>query len=299
MNSDVTVVKHRRLPALRSPVAVMAFAGWGDAAEASSTALSSLVDELSARQFAIIDPDLFYDFTQVRPRVYLDESSVRQIEWPDASIAYRRRPKSPNDIVLFRAFEPHLRWNTYVHGILDFFERLQVTTMITLGSLLAEVPHTRSVQTSGFATTPALRDRLRLMEVPLSRYEGPTGIVGVLHDAAHKRDIPSASLWGAAPHYIASATNPKVALALLESLGSLMDWTLDLSVLRQEAREFEHEVNDIIGRNPQALAYVQQLEQKVDRNATDEIPPMQSNEMLMHDLEEFLRRGRGKPRGDA
>jgi len=293
------VVRSRRLPSLRAPVAIMAFGGWGDAAEASSTALTALVEELSAQPFATIDPDDYYDFTQVRPRVYLDHSSVRQVEWPEASIAYRRRPKAANDVILFRAFEPHLRWVTYTRGILDFFERMRVSTVFTLGSLLADVPHTRSIQLSGFATTQPLCDRLRLLGVPPSQYEGPTGIVGVIHDAALSRGIPSGSIWAAAPHYISSATNPKVALALLEALGSLMEWPLDLSPLRQEARDFENEVNEIIGRNPQASAYVKQLEDRVDQNVTGDIPPMQSNDMLLQDLEEFLRRGREKPRGDA
>lgn len=295
----MTVVRCRRLPALRAPVAIMSFGGWGDAAEASSTALSTLVHEWSAQEFATIDPEEFYDFTQARPRVYLDQSAMRQVEWPEATISYRRRPKATNDVVLFRALEPHLRWATYTNGILDFFERLRVSTIVTLGALLADVPHTRAVQLSGFATSEPLRERLRLLGIPASQYEGPTGIIGALHDIARRRDLPSASLWGAAPHYIASATNPKVALALLEALGSVLEWPLDLGTLRQETRDFEVEVDQIIGRNPQAVAYVRQLEERFDQNTTGEFPPMESNELLMQDLEDFLRKGREKPRGDA
>jgi len=293
------IVRCRRVPSLRSPVAVLGFGGWGDAAEASSTALTALVDALSAQQFATIDPEDFYDFTQVRPRVYLDSSAVRQLEWPEARFDYRRRQGADNDVVLFRAFEPQLKWGTYTKGILDFFERLGVSSFVTLGSLLADVAHTRPVQLTGFATTEQLRERLQLLGIRASQYQGPTGILGALHDAARRRDLPSASLWAAAPHYIGAATNPTVALALLESLGTFLDWRLDLSALREEAREFQSEVGEIIGRNPQATAYVQQLEQRQDQDDSESTPPMQANEMLMKDLEEFLRRGREKPRGDA
>lgn len=294
------VVTYRRLPALRRPIVVMAFGGWGDAAEASSTALSSLVHICDARQFATIDPDEFYDFTHVRPRVYLDRSSVRQLEWPEASISYRRRPSAETDVVMMQAFEPQLRWRTYSQGLFDFFETLQVSGLFTLGSLLADVAHTRPVQLTGFATTRELRNRLQVLGMSASTYEGPTGILGVLHDAARQRDVPSASLWATAPHYIASTTNPKVALALLESLSSLLEWPLDLSQLTEETREFETEVNEIIGRNPQATAYVQQLEVRSDSQAgTEGMQPLQSSESLMQELEEFLRRGREKPRGDA
>jgi proteasome assembly chaperone (PAC2) family protein len=294
------VVKCRRLPSLRTPAAVLAFGGWGDAAEASTTSVSSLVAELSAKEFATIDPEDFYDFTEVRPRVALDEASVRQIEWPEATLSYKKLPKADADIILFQGFEPQLRWKTFTNGLLEFFERLQVSAIYTLGALLADVPHTRTAQLTGFATTAELRERMLVRGIRSSRYEGPTGIVGVLHEASFRRGLPSASLWAAAPHYISSATNPKVALALLEGLTSLMDWSPDLAVAREEARVFEKEVDEILGRNPQAVAYVKQLEERLDRNSPEETPLMPANDMLMHDLEDFLRRGRdNKPRGDA
>lgn len=293
----MSIVTHRRLPALRAPVAVLAFGGWGDASQASTTALDALVDEWSAQDFASIDPEEFYDFTEVRPRVYLDNSMVRKLEWPLARFSYRRRPKAENDVILFRAFEPQLRWRTYATGIFDFLEKLHVSTVITLGSLLADVPHTRAVHLSGFATGAEMQAKLRLTGIQPSQYEGPTGIVGVLHDAAREREIASASLWAAAPHYIAATTNPKVALALLEAMSKLLDWNLDLSTLKQEAREFQVEVDAIIQRNPEAAAYVQRLEER-SSDGGEPIPPP-STDLLINDLEEFLRRDRDKPRGDA
>jgi predicted ATP-grasp superfamily ATP-dependent carboligase len=296
----LNVVRCARVPTLKSPIALLSFGGWGDAAQAASTAVTTLNGEWSAQQFATIDPEEFYDFTEVRPRVYLDRSMVREIEWPVATFSYRRRAKADRDVVLFRAFEPQLRWRTYAAGILDFFEKLQVHTMISLGALLADVPHTKSVHLTGFASTEDLQQRLQLAGVAASQYEGPTGIVGVLHDAARRRDIPSASLWAAAPHYIAAAANPKVALALLDTLGSILSWDLDLSTLRQEAKEFQVEVDAIIGRNPEASAYVKRLEERVEEDdGGDSGPPPPASSDLLQDLEEFLRRGREKPRGDA
>jgi predicted ATP-grasp superfamily ATP-dependent carboligase len=294
----MTVVRCSRVPALRAPIALLSFGGWGDAAQASSTAVTTLSHEWSAQQFATIDPEDFYDFTEVRPRVYLDQSMVREIEWPVGTFSFRRRPKAENDVVLFHAFEPQLRWQTYATGILDFFEKLRVGTMISLGALLADVPHTRPVHLTGFATTDEMQNRLREAGVAPSQYEGPTGIVGVLHDAARRRSIASASLWAAAPHYIAAAANPKVAIALLDTLSKLLDWTLDLSTLRQETKEFEVEVDAIISRNPEASAYVKRLEERSVDDDGERLPPP-SNDLLMHELEEFLRRGREKPRGDA
>lgn len=285
----MSVVRCGRLPSLRAPVAVMAFGGWGDAAEASTTAITTLSNEWSAQPFATIESDDFYDFTNVRPRVYLTRDMVREIEWPTGGFSFRRRPKADNDVVLFRAFEPQLRWQRYTSGILDFLERLQVSQMVSLGSLLADVPHTQPVSLSGFATDALLQERLQHAGVSLSRYEGPTGIVGVLHDAAKKRDIPSMSLWAAAPHYIAAATNPRVSVGLLERLASVMDWSLDLSAFRQEASEFDAEVDAVIRANPEATAYVAQLE-RLAAEGRSTPSPLPGNDVLIRDLEEFLRR---------
>lgn len=293
----MSVVRCRRVPTLRAPIAVLGFGGWGDAAQASTTAVSTLIGEWSAQQFASIDPEDYYDFTEVRPRVYLDDSMVRKLEWPAANFSYRRRPKATNDVVLFQAFEPQLRWRTYADGILDFLEKLHVSAVISLGSLLADVPHTRAVHLTGFATGAEMQAKLRLSGIQPSQYEGPTGIVGVLHDNARVREIPSASLWAAAPHYIAATTNPKVALALLETLKTILGWNLDLSTLRQEAKEFQVDVDSIIERNPDASAYVRRLEERSSDGGEPLAPP--STDILLHDLEDFLRRDRDKPRGDA
>lgn len=297
--TSMSVVRHTRLPALRAPIVVMAFGGWGDAAEASSTAATTLANQWNCQSFATIDPDEFYDFTQVRPRVYLSKDMVREIEWPLGTFSFRRRPKAENDVIVFRALEPQLRWQRYSTGILDFLERLHVSMVISLGSLLADVPHTRPVQITGFATTPGLQRKLQAEGVSLSQYEGPTGIVGVLHQAAASRDIPSMSLWAAAPHYISAAANPAVALALLERMAVTLSWSLDLSAFRQEVKEFETEVDAIIQSNPEASAYVSQLEDQASQEPVEGPIALPPNDVLLRDLEEFLRRGPDDGRGET
>ncbi len=274
----------------------MAFGGWSDAAEAATAAVTLLSDQWTCQPFAYVEPDEFYDFTQVRPRVHLTSDMIRAIEWPTSVFRYRRRPRFDHDVITFRAFEPQLRWKQYVQGVMDFLERVHAGRLVTLGALLAAVPHTRPVPMTGFATDSGLQDKLREMGISLSSYEGPTGIIGVLHDAARERGLPSMSLWGAAPHYIANASNPKVSLALLERISAAFGWSLDLSAFAREVREFENEVEAIIQANPEASAYVARLEEAADQEQQDEAAtPLPSNEVLLQDLEDFLKRRGNRP----
>ena len=284
----MSVVQCRRVPALRAPVLVIAYGGWSDAAEAATTAVSTLASIWEARAFATIDPEEYYDFTQVRPRVFLTQDMKRGLEWPATTFKFHRRPKADSDVVLFQAIEPQLRWRQYANGVMDFAQRFDVSMMVCLGALLADVPHTRAVQMSGYATDPQLQARLQHSTVSLSQYQGPTGILGVLHDAAQQRKIPSMSLWAAAPHYISAATNPTVALALLDTLAAMLDWPLDLGEFRHESKQFNAEVNQIIQANPEASAYVSRLEQSTEAGKPTSAP-LPPNDILLHDLEEFLR----------
>ena len=252
----MSVVSCARIPTLRAPIAVIAFGGWGDGAEAWTIALNTLAAQWQCQEFASIDPDEFYDFTQVRPRVHFTEDMGRDIDWPSSTFSFRKRPKAKNDVVTFTAAEPHLRWKRYSDGIIDFFERLNVSLLVSMGSVLADVPHTRPVQLTGFASDNDLRDKLRASGADLSSYQGPTGMLGVIHAIASKRGIPALSLWGAAPHYISAAANPTVALAMLEGLATTLDWSLDLGGFRNGAKEFQSEVDAIIQANPDATAYV-------------------------------------------
>jgi predicted ATP-grasp superfamily ATP-dependent carboligase len=294
----VSVVRCARRPTLRDPIAIIAFGGWGDAAEASTTAVATLASIWNAQIFATIDPDEFYDFTEVRPRVFLTDSMTRDVEWPVGMFSFRRRPRSPNDVIMFQALEPQLRWRLYTKAFIDFLRSMNVSLMMSMGSLLADVPHTKPVRISGFATTSDLQSRLRAARVATTSYEGPTGILGVLHREAVNQSLPSLSLWAAAPHYIAASTNPAVALGLLRTLADLTGWSLDLGHFRQEVKTFQAEVDAVIQSNPEALAYIRQLEDQIEETAEHD-QSLPSHETLLKDLEEFLRRDRSNddPRG--
>ncbi|RMF92069.1 MAG: PAC2 family protein, partial [Nitrospinota bacterium] len=200
------------VPELRQPILILAFAGWNDAGGAATTAAKFLSKHLDARKFASIDPEEFYDFTEQRPMIRLKDTVHREIIWPENDFYYTQLPELPQDIIIGIGVEPHLKWRTYVQAIFELIQTCHVSMVATLGALLAEVVHSRPVRVTGSTTDPTLKRRLRLSS---SRYEGPTGIVGVLHDACRRHGLPAVSLWANIPHYISSPSNPKGALALV------------------------------------------------------------------------------------
>lgn len=246
-------------PALRRPVLVLAFTGWNDAGEAASTAVRYLAGQLNAIKFASIDPDPFYDFTVQRPQVKLAEGTRREIVWISTEFFAARLPGAERDIAFGVGPEPHLRWRTFADAILEFGRTCGVEMLVTLGGFLAEVLYSRPVQISGFAADPALAKRLGLSP---SRYEGPTGIVGVLADACHRAGVPSVSLWAALPHYIAASPNPRGALALLIQLSALLGLHPALTEIEQAAAEFEANVNEAVAQDPKLAAYVRELKKR-------------------------------------
>src|SRR5437868_10302438 len=186
---------------LRAPALVCAFKGWNDAADAASTALTFVGSTLGAQRFATIDPEEFYDFQSTRPQVKLVEGETRQIVWPATELYEARVPRAPRDLILMVGSEPSMRWRTFTKVIVELAEALGTQLVVTLGALLADVPHTRPVSVTGLASDPVLISRLGLTR---STYEGPTGIIGVLHAACQQDGLPSASLWAAVPHYVAA-----------------------------------------------------------------------------------------------
>src|SRR6476619_1836491 len=217
-----------RRPALERPVLIAAFRGWNDGGQGASLAAGYLAKRWDARRFAEIDPEGFYDFQATRPHVKLEEGFTRRIDWPE-TVFYHARPDGMNrDAVLLLGVEPNLRWRTFSGLIVDFARELGVELVVTLGALLADVPHTRPAPVTGSATDPDLIEQLGLQA---SRYEGPTGIVGVLHDACRSVGVPSASLWAAVPHYVSMTPSPRAAKALSERLANLLDVPLDTSEL--------------------------------------------------------------------
>jgi predicted ATP-grasp superfamily ATP-dependent carboligase len=280
-----TTLIHR--PTLNRPFLVTAFEGWNDAGVAASTALGFVADALGAETFARIDPEEFYDFQVTRPMVQLEAADGRRIRWPSAEFQAVRMADSPHDLVLLRGHEPNMRWRTFAKEILELTETLGVEMLITVGALLADVPHTRPVQVMGSTGDPTLAKELSL---PESRYEGPTGILGVLTDAALRSSIPAVSFWAALPHYV-QAPNPRAALALVERLGNLLSLPIDTGSLAEETAAFDATMADIVSDDPELAGYVERLEAQADEQDPDEEPSLADlpPEEFVAEVEQFLR----------
>jgi proteasome assembly chaperone (PAC2) family protein len=271
---------------LRAPALICAFKGWNDAADAASSALTFVGQALSARRFATIDPEEFYDFQATRPRIKLVDGHAREIVWPEVELYEARIPRAPRDLILLVGTEPSFRWRTFGQIVVELAEAIGAQLMVTLGALLADVPHTRPVSVTGLASDAALVARLGLQQ---SSYEGPTGIVGVLHAAFQRAGLPSASLWAAVPHYIAAAPNPKAALALVRKLEGLVGVAVDASELETAAADYERQVNVAVQSDPDVQAFVERLEQAAESEAGDETTSLPSGESIARDLQRFLR----------
>jgi proteasome assembly chaperone (PAC2) family protein len=277
---------------LRAPALVCAFKGWNDAADAASTAITFVGSALGATRFATIDPEEFYDFQATRPRVKLTEGRTRAIEWPEVELYEARVPRAPRDLILLSGTEPSFRWRTFSKLIVDLVEALGAQLVVTVGALLADVPHTRPVSVTGLTSDPALVQRLGLSQ---SSYEGPTGIVGVLHAACQDAGLPTASLWAAVPHYIAAAPNPKAALALVRKLEGLVGVAVDATELEGAAADYERQVNAAVLGDPEVQAFVERLEQAAESEIAEEPGQLPSGETIARDLQRFLRqRGDGE-----
>src|SRR5579863_7661149 len=276
---------------LRAPALVCAFKGWNDAADAASSALTFVGSALNARRFASIDPEEFYDFQSTRPQVKLVEGMARAIVWPAVELYEARVPRAPRDLVLLTGHEPSMRWRTFASVIVELAEALGTQLVVTLGALLADVPHTRPVSVTGLASDPVLVSRLGLAN---SSYEGPTGIVGVMHAACQQNGLPSASLWAAVPHYIAAAPNPKASLALVRKLEGLVGVAVDASELESAAAEYDRQVNLAVQHDPEIQAFVEKLEAAAEDETPDtfELP---SGDSIERDLQRFLRQRGEEP----
>ena len=274
---------------LRAPALICAFKGWNDAADAASTAITFVGSALGARRFATIDPEEFYDFQDTRPRIKLVDGDTRKVEWPAIELYEARVPRAPRDLVLLVGNEPSLRWRTFTKVIVELAEAIGVQLVVTLGALLADVPHTRPVSVTGLASDPALVARLSLSQ---SSYEGPTGIVGVLHGACADAGMPSASLWAAVPHYIAAAPNPKAALALVRKLEGLVGVAVDATDLENATSDYDRQVNVAVQSDPEVQAFVERLEQAASGDDVDD-PPIPSGDSIARDLQRFLRQRGG------
>lgn len=264
---------------------VCAFAGWNDAAGAATTALTSIADSLGADLIAQVDPEEFFDFQANRPTIRLAEGQSREIEWPGNVLLAAGAAGAERDLILLAGTEPNLRWRSFAEALAEGAESLGVEMVITLGALIADVAHTLPVPITGLASDAELVDSLELSR---SNYEGPTGIVGVLHDSCGKRGIPSASLWAAVPHYAAAVPNPKAALALLRRLEGLVGVAVEASGLEEESEAFEGQVSRAVAANPEIAEMVTRLEkqQSEQLDLEEEVP---SGEALAREFERYLR----------
>ena len=282
---------HER-PALERPILISAFRGWNDGGQGASLAAGYLARLWDAEQLADVDPEEFFDFQATRPHVKLIEGLTRQIDWPETAFYRARPPGFERDVVLLLGVEPNLRWRRFTRLVVDYATELSVELFVSLGSLLADVPHTRPSPVTGSASDPELVERLGLQA---SRYEGPTGIVGVLHDACREESVPSVSLWAAVPHYVSLTPSPRAALALCERLSSLLDVEIDVSELREAAEGYEEQVSRAVAADADTQAYVDDLEQRADEIDESDLP---SGEALAAELTRFLRerdRKNGEP----
>ena len=292
----MTDVIWRERPELRAPVMVCAFKGWNDAGEAASAALSYIRGSFEARDVGDIDPEEFYDFTAVRPTVKLVEGSTREIEWPENTFSVAPVPGAEGDLVMLQGVEPSLRWRRFTQDVVTVAQDLGVRMVITLGALLADVPHSRPVSITGITTDEALVKRLGF-EPP--NYEGPTGIVGLLQHACADAGLPAVSLWASVPHYVAAAPNPKVALALVRAFEGTAGLAVDGGELESAADDYERQVTAAVASDPEVKAFVERLETALDEDAAENPPDegqLPSADTIASDFQRFLRqRGPGRP----
>src|SRR5437763_12155517 len=262
---------------LRAPALICAFKGWNDASDAASSAIQFVGSALGARRFATIDPEEFYDFQATRPRVKMVDGQAREIVWPAVELYEARVPPAPRDLILLAGSEPSFRWRTFSNLVIELAEAPGTQLVVTLGALLADVPHTRPVSVTGLSTAPALVARLGLAP---SSYEGPTGIVGILHAACQQAGLPSASLWAAVPHYIAATPNPKAALALVRKLEGLVGVVVDGTDLESASADYERQVNGAVQSDPHVQAFVERLEQSAVSDEDDPSTSLPSGETI-------------------
>ncbi len=287
------------IPSLKDPVLIAAFSGWNDASEVATWSARFLVRKWKAVKFAEIEPEEYYVFTETRPTVKIVGPSMRSIEWPSNELYYYKNTKDGNDYVVLVGVEPQLKWQTFVEELTELIKQLKVSCVITLGSLLAAVPHSTPPRISGTATDPRFKTAENRPRP--SGYQGPTGILGVINSTCNKESITTASIWGNVPHYLQAAPNLRVASAVLERLNNVLSLNLDLREPMSLATKFDRKVSELVDGNPEVAAYVKQLEEDerlgIDSDeaemaeSQDEQENILSSEDIMQDLEDFFKRG--------
>lgn len=299
-------VHYSKKPELRNPIVIAAFAGWNDAADAATTAIKFLIDRWKPIKFAEIAAEEFYVFTETRPTITARKGVLRAISWPSNHFFSLITPQFERDIILFLGVEPQLKWKTFTSSYLEICKRFNVSEVLLLGAFLANIPHSMDVPISGYSSNSEMLNRLLKIDVNSSRYEGPTGMVGVLQDTFRRANIPVSSLWAAAPHYLAATPNIKVTSALLTYMNTFLSFDLDLSDIQADAQRFEEQITMLVERDPEASAYVHKLEEQAAELTDDEeeqeqlinpdtptsTGPLPSADSLIRSVEELLRKER-------
>ena len=283
------IVWEREPPQLRSPVLVASFSGWNDAASAASTALGAIGASLETELIARIDPEEFFDFQANRPTIEISDGELQGVEWPDNLIVAATAEDAERDLLLISGTEPSTRWRGFCNSVLDVAEACGVETVVTFGSLIADVAHTRPVPITGLATDGTMIDQLGFEDVA---YEGPTGVLGIFHAVCRERGMSAASLWAAVPHYAAAVPNPKAGLALLRRLEGMIGIAVEATELEEAATAFEQQVTQAVEANPEIKEMVEHLEEQQDEVAgftQDDVP---SGDAIAQEFQRFLRQQR-------
>ncbi len=279
-------IEYSQEPDLRNPVLVAAFGGWNDAADAATTSIKFLIEHWKPLRFGEIDGEDFFLYTETRPTIQFTKGALRRLTWPGGRFFAHIDQQLDHDIVLYLGPEPQLRWKTFTREFLAVCKHLHISEVLLLGAFLANIPHSATVPISGFASHPDLVERLSELDVHDSRYEGPTGIVGVLQDTFNQANIPSASLWAAAPHYLAATPNIKVTAALLTYLNTFLGVDLDLRDIQSDAVRFDEQITILVERDPEASAYVRKLEEQANEpdedDDEDEDDEDEDTDMVIH-----------------
>jgi proteasome assembly chaperone (PAC2) family protein len=285
-------VEIEELPELDRPNLIAAFQGWNDAGQAATTAVRYLVDSWKAKSFARIDPEEYFSFTDTRPTIRIVDGNERALTWPtNEFFAYEGNGSSPSAVVLIGT-EPNLKWRGFCGEIVRMARAVGAQRLVTIGSLVTDAVHTRPVPLTGFSTDPSVQSKLASRSIGRSSYEGPTGIVGVLHDACRRAELPAASVWAASPYYLGATPNPKTALGLLDALDEALGLRLNISELRLVADEFERQVSLAVRDNDEMQQQIRTLEERYDAagggaaQPQSDLPPAGT---IIADLEKFLR----------
>lgn len=291
-------LKFLEKPELTAPSLIITFSGWANAAEGASRAMQYLVRKLPARKFAGINPEDFYDFTTVRPLVKASPTGERVLFWPANDFYYWKRPEEGKDLLLFIGVEPNLKWVTFCELILEVAGQCGVERMVSIGAVLDAVPHTREPRITGTSPHPELRQALEEMGVTFTAYQGPTGVHSALYEACDRHSLPWAGLWGHSPHYLQGVPNLKISHALLTHLSHLLGLSLELEEMKRAWATFEETLNRLLARRPEVQNYIRKLEELVP-GASPPPSPLPSPETLVQELEDFLKRQRGRGQADT